>query len=324
MKRALAGVAVIAVVIAVTAGNARAQSLQSVSVHADNDAFNFWKPPYNRPDEEYTSGVRGSLTYSGAAFWERWLHRTCAVSCENGASHTFALGQEMYTGKLLPGDTTHEAGTRPNAAWLYLQEVSRVATADRLDETSISVGVTGPPALGEAMQRFFHNLAPDLNRPLNWSEQIPFEPGIVLAFDRTQRTFATGRTEGFGADVEPHFGASLGNILTEARAGLRVRAGFNLQHPWMPVPLREIWEVSFFADATGRGVLRNEFLAGTMFHQSPHVEERPFVAEYQLGMMLRYERLTIRYSMDQIGSEYLSRDHGHAWSRLALEWRVER
>ena len=124
--------------------------------------------------------------------------------------------------------------------------------------------------------------------------------------------------------LEPHAGASLGNILTEARAGLRVRAGFNLQHPWQPVPLRETPEISFFADATGRGILRNEFLAGTMFRPSPHVEERPFVAEYQLGVLVRYERLTIRYSMDQIGSEYLSRPNGHAWSRIGIEWRVGR
>src|SRR5471030_3067295 len=85
------------------------------------------------------------------------------------ATRTFSIGQDMYTGKLVPGDTTRESGTRPNAAWLYLQESSRIATADRLDETSVSIGVTGPPALGQEMQRFFHNLAPDLNRPLNWS-----------------------------------------------------------------------------------------------------------------------------------------------------------
>ena len=29
-----------------------------VDVRADNDAFNFWQAPWNRPDEEYTSGVR--------------------------------------------------------------------------------------------------------------------------------------------------------------------------------------------------------------------------------------------------------------------------
>jgi hypothetical protein len=39
---------------------------------------------------------------------------------------------------------------------------------------------------------------------------------------------------------------------------------------------------------------------------------------------VRYERLTIRYSLDQIGSEYFSRPNGHAWSRIAAEWQVAR
>ena len=327
MKKAFEGAAVIAALVVMAAGNARAQSLQSVSARADNDAFNFWKPPYDRPDEEYTSGVRGSLTFSGAAWWELWLHPSaadCAKSRRPCATRTFSLGQDMYTGKLLPDDTTHEPGTRPNAAWLYLQESSRVTTDDRLDETSVSVGVTGPPALGQEMQRAFHNLAPDLNRPLNWSEQVPFEPGIVLSYDRTQRLAVVGDTMHFAADVQPHAGASLGNILTEARAGLRVRVGYALQHPWQLLAVRDIPEISFFADATAHGVLRNEFLAGTLFRDSPHVTERPFVAEYQLGLLLRFQRLTIIYSMDQIGSEYVSRPNGHAWSRLGAEWRVGR
>jgi hypothetical protein len=172
------------------------------------------------------------------------------------------------------------------------------------------------------MQSAFHGLAPDFNRPTNWSEQVPFEPGLLASFDRTQRIAAVGDPMHFGFDMQPHAGASLGNILTEARAGLRVRVGYALQHPWMPLAERARPEISFFGDVTGHGVLRNEFLAGTLFRDSPHVTERPFVAEYQLGFLLRYERLTIQYSMDQIGTEYYSRPNGHAWSRIAVEWQV--
>ena len=142
--------------------------------------------------------------------------------------------------------------------------------------------------------------------------------------DRTQRVLTVGNTNRFGFDVQPHAGASVGNILTEARAGLRVRAGYALQHPWQPLALREAPEISFFADATAHGVLRNEFLAGALFRDSPHVTERPFLVEYQMGLLVRIERLTIRYSMDQIGSEYLSRPNGHAWSRMGIEWHVGR
>jgi hypothetical protein len=36
------------------------------------------------------------------------------------------------------------------------------------------------------------------------------------------------------------------------------------------------------------------------------------------------QRLTISYSLDQITPEYTTRPNGHAWSRIGLEWRIER
>ena len=309
------------------AENASAQQLQSVSMRADNDAFNFWQAPYRRPDEEYTSGVRGSLVFFGAAPWERWLHRAAASCGESDtpcATHTYSIGQDIYTGKLVPGDTVRLPGTRPNAGWLYVQESSRIAKPDRLDETSITIGITGPGALGKAMQNAFHSIAPAFNRPDNWTVQLPFEPGIILAYDRTQRMFVAGAGEQFSGDVEPHAGVSLGNILTEARTGVRVRGGFRLQHPWQAVTESSTPEISFFADATIHGVARNEFLAGTLFHPSAHVQERPFVPEYQMGFSVRWERLTASYSLDQTQSEYVTRPNGHAWSRLGVDWRIER
>lgn len=309
------------------AGNAQAQQPLSVSVRADNDAFDFWMPPYARPDEEYTSGVRGTLEYAGGAWWERWLHPKvgpCTVGAGHCATRTFSIGQDIYTGTLSPGDTVRLPGTRPNAGWLYVQESSRVSMEDRLDETSITLGITGPEALGKTMQRAFHSLAPAFNRPDDWTVQLPFEPGIVLAYDRTQRMFAARDGERFGGDIEPHAGVSLGNILTEARAGVRVRGGFRLRHPWQVAAESSTPEISFFADATIHAVARNEFLAGTIFRSSDRVQERVFVPECQGGVSVRWHRLTAIYSVDRTGSEYSARVTGHSWSRLAVEWRFAR
>jgi hypothetical protein len=310
-----------------TAAGASAQEPISVSARADNDAFDFWLPAYSRPDEEYTSGVRGSLTYAGAAWWESLLHSDaalCAKSATRCATHTFSFGQDIYTGEFEAGDTTHVPGTRPNAGWLYVQESSRVFTASHLDETSITLGVTGPPALGKVAQNAFHSLAPSFNRTTNWDEQLPFEPGLILAYDRTQRILVHGEGAVFGGDVEPHAGASVGNILTEARAGLRVREGFNLLHPWQAVQAPAKPEISFFIDGTIRAVARNEFLTGTMFRPSPHVDERAFVPQYQAGIDVRWKRVTIEYSFERTAPEYATYPSGHTWSRLGAEWRIER
>ena len=319
--------AVIALGCAATAGNARAQGPLAASVRADNDAFNFWML-YLRPDEEYTSGVRGTLEYAGAAPWERWLHPrvvACAAGVQRCATHTYALGQDIYTGTLLaPADTSYVPGSRPEAGWLYVQEVSRVASRDGLDETSVTLGVIGPPSLGAAGQRVAHGWGPDFNNTFNWSAQLPFEPGIILAYERTQRMLVFGEGGPFGGDVEPHAGASLGNILTGGTAGVRARTGFRLRHPWLIAAPSSTPEVSLFVDATMHGVVRNEFLAGTMFRPSAHVQERPFVPEYQGGISLRWRGWTAMYSIDQTESEYVTRATGHSWSRLAVEWRFDR
>ena len=315
---------------ATTPAFAHAQKPLTLEIRADNDAFDFWKSPFMRPDEEYTSGVRAALQLSGGASWERWLHRgaaPCAVGVAPCAAHTYAFGQDIYTGELVPEDTTPAKGTRPNAGWLYVQESSRYERANRLDETSVTLGVTGPPALGETTIKIVHAFAPDYNRPVNWDTQLPFEPGVILAWDHTERALAIGEGRKFGADLEPHAGASLGNILTEARAGVTVRTGFKMQHPWLLAAIDSsdtTPAVTFFADATVHGVARNEFLAGTLFSSSPRVDARPLVTEYQAGVTFRLEQISISWIAHQLSSEYDSRSKGHAWSRLSVEYRFTR
>jgi lipid A 3-O-deacylase len=330
----LSGIRLVAGVVALwcatTPAFARAQTPLTLEVRADNDVFNFWQPPPKRPDEEYTSGVRAALEFSGAAPWERWLHAgiaPCKVGVAPCATHSFAFGQDIYTGETLPNDTTLVKGTRPNAGWLFVEESSKIERTNRLDETSITIGVTGPPALGQTMQRIFHDIAPADNRPINWNTELPFEPGIVLAWDHTERWLAAGDGKLFGFDVEPHGGASLGNILTEGRAGMRVRTGFRMQHPWLLAAIDSTDTtpvISFLADATVHGVARNEFLAGTMFRASPHVDERPFVSEYQVGATFRLEQFSLSWVAHQVSSEYFSRANGHAWSRIEVVYRFAR
>ena len=182
-------------------------------VRADNDAFDFWMPAWDRPDEEYTSGVKGTLEYAGQAWWGRFLNGTlapCGAGVDRCATRTYSLGQDIYTGALQDGQTTPPAGSRPPAGWLYLEEKNRAATTNSLNETSLTLGVTGPPSLAEFTQRTVHSIAPVLNRPIDWNDQIPFEPGAVVRYERTQRVLATDDGARFGADLEPHAGASLG------------------------------------------------------------------------------------------------------------------
>jgi hypothetical protein len=281
-----------------------------VRVRADNDAFNFWQPPWARPDEEYSSGVRASLDYDGPAFF--WKG---GGTQERRLEHTWSLGQNIFTSARTAADPIAAPGSRPNAGVLWLQDAQRVARADRLDEITLAAGVTGEPSLASPMQSFFHSLAPAFNRPVDWSHQVPFEPLVNVAYDQSRRS-----TLGV-VELRPHAGASLGNLLTEMRVGLGARAGYNLSHPWLRATSLPNTELSIVADATLRAVAWNTALSGTMFRESDRVTLRPLVAELQAGIAARFHSASVSYVVHQTGAEYSAHRSVHQWSALEVEWR---
>src|SRR6185369_9966826 len=146
-------------------------------------------------------------------------------------STSFTVGQDLYTPKLerAPYQAGWEA-ERPYFAWLYVRGEARVAGLRSLQATSVSLGVTGPPAGGELAQRTAHAINHRYTHAATgWETQIGFEPGFVLAHRRTGRV-AFGEGSGLAADLLPFAGLSLGNVLTNAEAGATVRVGWNLSH----------------------------------------------------------------------------------------------
>ena len=311
-----------ALLLAAPLAHIAAQS--AVRVRADNDAFNFWQPPWSRPDEEYTSGVRLSVDYIGPAWWSRaGSDADCHSAVQRCATRTFSLEQDIYTAERHLNEPTPRPGLRPDAGWLFVQEEQRMARPNRLDETKIAVGVVGAPALAQVTQRVFHGYAAGWQRPIDWSRQLPFEPGIVASYDQRRYLALSGGDRDRGAELQPHAGASLGNVLTEVRAGLGARMGIGLEHPWVPRSARTT-SLALMADATLRGVVRNEFLSGTLFRPSSRVPIRSTVAEYHAGVTASRGRFGVAFVAHQNGPEYVARTASHQWSTIELEWRLGR
>jgi len=293
-----------------------AQGQHVVTVRADNDAFNFWQLPWRRPDEEYTSGVRLTVEFPGTAAWARRLGlardgcRGDTVPC---ATHTYAFGQDIFTAVRPRNVPTARPGGRPDAGVLWISSTNRRERTSHLTEFGWTLGITGKPSLAETMQRLFHDMAPSLNRPITWSAQIPAEPVFAVRLDRRQLARA-------GAlEVQPHAGASLGSLLTEVRAGMGVRLGPHLAHPWMNVAGGRL-QAALVGDATVRAVARNEVLNGALFRSGPHVTTRPIVTELQAGVRLRWHMLEASWLAHQTGAEYVPRTLPHTWSTLEASW----
>lgn len=310
IRRALLGVAVAGVFLA--PAGARAQ--RAITVRADNDAFNFWQYPWDRPDEEYTSGVRLTLDYAGTARWARRLERAvggCPGEAPGCATRRWIVGQNIYTAvrpRRVPDPTP---GGRPDAGVLWLSSTSRVERGTLLLEAGWTVGATGALSLAEPIQKFFHDLAPHFNRPIAWGEEVPTEPVVAVSLDAERR-------HRYGAvDVRPRAGASLGNLLTEVRGGVGARLGAPVGVWSAPSRRPQVW---LEGDALLRGVARNEVLHGALFRASARVEARPLVTELQGGVRLRWRSIEAAFVAHRTSAEYVSRSSPHVWSTLEATW----
>lgn len=286
-----------------------------LTLRIDNDAFDFWMQPWNRPDEEYTSGVH--ITWSGgdAPRWARPALRTrtpCAVgatSCRSG--HT-EIGQDIYTPSISVGSDSAAPNSRPNGGWLYLEQGASALSASDATELSIAAGVTGDPSLARFTQRIAHQAAPEFNRPTDWSRKIGFEPGAIVTVAHRRR--AVLLDDAIGLDLVPRVSVSAGNIRTNAETGLRLRGGLGLSHPWLPTAPHV--EVSFLAGAYGKAIARDIFLDGNSFASSPRVGHEPFVGGGEAGVTLRYGPFEASYRAVSETRAWSGGPKWHPWSSL--------
>jgi hypothetical protein len=303
---------------------AGAQAPRAIRVGADNDAFSFWIPPWDRSDREYTSGVYGTLEYDGRSRWlnHRWLRRPeCADPCAT-SSHSFSIGQAIYTGsfayEIETGMPIEGSVGRPNAGWLFVTLSDRDSSARVIEERSIAVGVVGTPALAEPMQQLFHALGPEYQRVQDWSSQLPFEPGFVARYSRETRRYDFGTVSGWHGGLAQRLGASLGTIHTGASAGGVVNL---IAPPWFVSRSQFVPRLALRADANLQGVLRDEFLDGTFFRSSDRVSKLPFYGEYGFTAELRWSWGSVSYRGAYTGRQYKDQFRPMQWGSFGAEWR---
>lgn len=298
------------------------QGPTAVRFVAENDGFNFWIPPWRRTDHEYTSGVLGTVEYPGRSqLLPLGPFRRANAEREKRLSNSFTLGQVLYTGEAprAPGiDPAAHPSFRTNVAWLYVEAGERDSSRSDIDEFRLAVGVVGSPALGGPMQKLFHALGPTYPLPVDWSRQMPFEPGFVATVQRTHLVGTFGDATQVNGDLTARVAVSLGTILTGAVLGgtgtIAVPLGGVPANPWWPTALVSL-------DAAVHGVMRDESLDGTFFRASEHLEKNWAYDRERLTFQLRWSRMTLSYGATRAGPQYRLQRAPMAWGTLAAEVR---
>jgi lipid A 3-O-deacylase len=313
-------------------GRARIAPPWRFSVRADNDAFNFWKAITDRPDKEYTNGDEATFEISAAPLWGALAkgRRPCRgneSATDRCLTTSFSIAQDMYTPR--PGHEPRMMADwedeRPYAAWLYGTAEARVLGERSLRTVSLSVGVTGPPAMGEFAQRTAHKLTGVYSRePVGWDTQIGFETGVNLAARESRRFAARTAAGNAVVDFVPHVGASLGNVLTAAETGFRARLGMNLSSPWWTSEwrTRRPFELYLVGGLRGEAVARNITLDGNTFSPTRRVDRTPLVGEYTVGIGARAHGFVAEWRAVTRTREYRSGPTAHAHSVLFAGYEV--
>ena len=294
----------------------------AVHIYDDNDFFDFWEPIASRPDVDYTQGLRIALTWSAPTpHVARWLGqgKPCSDATplsESCSRLSLGVGQNIYT----PWYDVPPQGVadHPYAGWLYLRGEARQESDRHIDAISVTVGVTGPPSLAGAVQDAWHKLF-GFRTIDGWSAQLPFEPGVVVGYEGARQLLALG-TGALGIRVVPRWNVRLGNIATNADIGGDIVAGLRPPAPWS-TPRRDAHH-SFGAfirvSAVGTVVLRDEFLDGSTFSASPHVQKKTFVGIASAGLGVRIGRVILEWEAHDQSLTFETQPEPHLFSTVAV------
>ncbi len=287
-------------------------------------------------DKNYTSGVR--LTYFNVkekpGKLAEWFDGIIPIFSINETTTTaYSLGQNLYT----PDDITQVnqvPGARPWAAFLYGSLGLSTVTDNHVDDVEVTLGVVGPWAQGEEVQKYVHDVL-NVNEPMGWDHQLDNELGFILSWRRRWPRFFDREMYSLIFSVEPNVGGSLGNIYTLAETGFTMRLAPSSGR-WQDTPLlvrpsmpgsgffqsqKQKIGWYLFGGLQGRAVARNIFLDGNTFEDSYSVDKKPFVMDVNAGIAFTFRDVRLSYALVYRTKEFNGQDDGSLFGTVSTGYR---
>lgn len=273
-------------------------------------AVTFENDWFARTDRNYTNGLRLS--------WLSGTHEPAGIAAvladfvtgedENALMRRgWALGHQIYTPENVDAAMPLPE-QQPYAGYLYGEYALVLEQSDTVDQFALQLGVIGPSAGGEQLQNGWHS-ALGGDEAQGWDNQIDDTPGLTVSWDRQWRNGFDIGLDGYEFDITPAFGASLGTVQTQARAGLLARFGHDLKDDYGPPRVRPtragsgyfIPDDDFswyaFAGIEAQANAHNIFLDGSPFRDGdPQVSSRPFTQDIQAGIVTQFARVRVTYT----------------------------
>jgi len=287
-----------------------------VSVTLENDLFG------KGTDQNYTNGIRVGWFEAGRkppGITEHIDEFVPFLDVNDTTSVTYSLGHNLYTPDDI-GSPEQDPDDRPWAAFVYASIGMVTLDEDYLDEYEITLGLVGPAALGEEIQKTVHDVVGS-PEPRGWDNQLNNEPGLILSWQRRWPKSLREDLAGTYLSLAPHFGLTVGNIYTYANAGATFKIS-SQRGRWADKPLmvrpsipgtgffpaakNVYWEIFLALEA--RAMARNIFLDGNTFEASHGVDREPLVGDLSAGFTMTWRRLRVGYSLVYRTREFEGQD----------------
>ncbi len=299
-----------------------------ISVVAENDVI-------TGSDRHYTSGFLLSYVSGlnlGPRRAKNIAHKLPMIDEDDDLHIGLSIGHEIYTPRNID-DPNLIATDRPYAGHLYAAADFTVSNRRSLSTWRLSLGMVGPSSKAKQIQTNLHRRigSPE---PRGWDNQLKDELAYAFVYEKQWRPLCDSQCKGWGADLLPHTGASLGNVSTHANVGAIFRVGRNLGSDYGPPRIRPALPGSLFfkpstdgttwylyAGVDGRYVAHNIFLDGNTHKNSHSVDRRKWVGDVQIGFVLNTQHFRLAYSHVVRSREFEGQPFHNRFGSLTLATR---
>jgi len=337
LHRLVLTAALLAVLILPAAAQTAAQSPAQTNAPAtEKGAFSilFENDIFFNADHDYTNGVE--LAYTTAPNdtpdWASAFAHSLPFFTKKGDVRTrYAIGQDIFTPRNL-ALVSPPLTDRPYAGFLY-GSIGVVADSGvHLDQLQLTLGVIGPDSLAENSQNFVHDIIKD-REAKGWGTQLHNEPGVIINYERAYKLFAPQSVLGGTFDLEPHYGAAVGNVYDYVNAGAMARFGINLPKDYGPMriqpslPGSDYFEPTagfgayVFAGVDGRAIARNLFLDGNTFEDSRKVSKMNLVGDVTFGAAMTFDAFRLAFTRVIRSREYKTQSAQSQFGAVDLTFR---
>ena len=317
LARVAARLAAVGLGLGLGASPARADGV-GASLALDNDQFNFWQKPNDRPDFGYTHGTELALHFPEAPRALARLAPAWLIGRRRAGESSPALEVSFRQSIFAPWTDPPD---EPYAGWLEAAIGVSRATEDERRAVLLHLGVTGPPSLAARVQRYFHRRF-DRGEPLpDWSHQLPFEPGAGVEVRGDWTTAASGPAAGWRLAAGPAGRARVGTCAVDLRLGLNASLGLAAVAPWAATRPSTGPSLSVRASPKLDLVARDEFLDGTLFRESTGLPgSRTIVAESEFVFGAGWSHARLEYAVIRRGKEFDGQPSLHTYSTCTFRW----